>query len=126
MKVCIPIKANNGMESTVYGHFGSAKNFLIYHTDNETYEVIDNSDNDHVHGQCHPLSSIEGKDVDAIVVGGIGSRAIGKLNAQGIRVFQSVDGSVQLNVGMLKKSQLSEMTMDDACAHHNQGAGCGD
>jgi len=126
MKVCIPIKENKGMDSIVYGHFGSAKNFLVYHTDKESYEVIDNSDNNHVHGQCHPLSSIEGKDVDAIVVGGIGARAIGKLNAQGIRVFQAVDGSVQLNVGMLKKSQLPEMTMNDACAHHNSGAGCED
>jgi predicted Fe-Mo cluster-binding NifX family protein len=126
MKICIPINENNGMESTVYGHFGSAKNFLVYYTDKESYEVIDNSDSNHVHGQCHPLSSIEGKNFDSNFVGGIGARAIAKLNAQGIRVFQAVDGSVQLNVGMLKKSQLPEMTMDDACAHHNQGAGCKD
>jgi predicted Fe-Mo cluster-binding NifX family protein len=124
MKLCIPIKDNKGMQSDVYGHFGSAKAFLIYDTNNDQNEIIDNSDRQHDHGQCHPLSSIEGKEVNAIIVGGIGARAIRKLNSQNIRVFQAVNGSAELNVEMLKKSLLPEMKIEDACAHHNHGGGC--
>jgi predicted Fe-Mo cluster-binding NifX family protein len=124
MKLCIPIKENKGMQSDVYGHFGSANAFLIYDTNNGQNEIIDNSDRQHTHGQCHPLSSIEGKEVNAIIVGGIGARAISKLNSQNIRVFQAVNGSAELNIEMFKNSLLPEMKIEDACAHHNHGGGC--
>jgi len=33
MKVCFPVQKDNGIDSTVYGHFGSAPAFVIVDTD---------------------------------------------------------------------------------------------
>ena len=124
MKLCIPVKENKGIKSPVYSHFGSSSAFIIYDTDNENIEVLDNSDQNHVHGQCHPMNSINGKNIDAIIVGGIGARAINKLQANNIKVFKSEPGTVEHNLNLFKKSLLLEFTDDDACVHHMSGNGC--
>ena len=125
MKLCIPIMENKGLESIVYSHFGSASTFLIYDIDKESVEEIDNSDKQHIHGQCHPMNSIDNKNIDAIVVGGIGARAINKLQANNIKVFRSEPGTVGFNIDLFRKNMLQELTLDDACAHHSSGNGCG-
>ena len=124
MKLCIPVKENKGLKSSVYSHFGSSSAFIIYDTDNENIEVLDNSDQHHVHGQCHPMNSINGKNIGAIIVGGIGARAINKLHADNIKVFKSEPGTVEHNLNLFKKSLLLEFTDDDACVHHMSGNGC--
>jgi predicted Fe-Mo cluster-binding NifX family protein len=124
MKLCIPVKENKGLESSVYSHFGSSSAFIICDTDDDSIEVLDNSDKNHDHGQCHPISSINGKDIEAIIVGGIGARAINKLQANNIKVFQSEPGTVEHNVNLFKKSLLKEFTANDACVHHDLVNGC--
>jgi predicted Fe-Mo cluster-binding NifX family protein len=62
--------------------------------------------------------------VDAIVVGGIGGGALMKLQAQGVRVFRAVEGSVKQNLEFIKSSKLPEFSVNMTCAgHHGQG-GC--
>ena len=124
MKLCIPIKENNELESIVYPQFGSASAFVLYDIDTDEYEIIGNSDQHHVHGACHPLESMNGKNVNAFLVGGIGARAISKLNDQNIKVYQAVNDTVQINVGMFKKSMLPELSIQNACTQHNLGGGC--
>lgn len=123
MKLCIPIKEKNGLESRVYSHFGSASAFLLYDSKTDEHEILDNSNQHHAHGGCQPLESINDKNVDAVLVGGIGAGAISKLNARNIKVYQAVNDTVQINVDMFKKSQLPELTAEDACRHHNHGGG---
>jgi len=124
MKLCIPVKENKGLKSSVYSHFGSSSAFIICDTDNESFEVLDNSDQHHIHGQCHPISSINGKEIEAIIVGGIGARAISKLQANNIKVFRSEPGTVEHNLSLFKKSLLPQLTDNDACVHHKSGNGC--
>lgn len=121
MKLCIPIKENKGLESSIYSHFGSAQAFLLFDTENEEEEIIENSDKHHAHGQCEPMESIKGRNVDVVIVGGIGTRAIIKLHALKIKVFKSEAGTALHNVDLFKKSLLKEFTEDDGCAHHNRG-----
>jgi predicted Fe-Mo cluster-binding NifX family protein len=124
MVLCIPINENNGLESLVYSHFGSASTFILYDNETSEYDIIDNSNQNHVHGACHPMDSINGKNVDAILVGGIGARAIDKLNAKNIKVYQATTDTVQRNIDMFNNSLLKQFTLQDACAHHNHGRGC--
>jgi predicted Fe-Mo cluster-binding NifX family protein len=120
MKLCFPVEQNDGLASSVYSHFGSAPAFLIFDTNSKEEIIIDNSNKDHVHGACNPIQTIGGSNVDAIIVGGIGGGAISKLNANNIKVFQSVQGSVQLNIDLFNTALLRELTIKDACTHHNQ------
>ena len=89
MKVCFPVLKAEGMDSEVYGHFGSAPAFMVVETENNTTTTITNSDQHHAHGACNPLKALDNQRVDAIVVGGIGAGALTKLNQQGIKVFQA-------------------------------------
>ncbi len=125
MKVCFPVAEMNGLESEVYGHFGSAPVFMVVDTRNSDVAVIQNRDKDHAHGTCNPLKALNNEQVDAIVVGGIGAGALNKLNQQGIKVFQAQAQTVKENIQMLSVQNLPEFTIQQTCAGHGHGMGCG-
>ena len=120
MRLCIPIKKSNGLNSEIFSHFGSASAFLLFDTEKEQVEIINNSDKQHSHGECEPMKSISSRDVNAVIVGGIGIRALEKLHALHIKVFKSKEGTASENIELFKKSSLQEFTPDDGCAHHNR------
>jgi predicted Fe-Mo cluster-binding NifX family protein len=125
MKVAFAVQADEGIKSKVFNHFGSAPVFVI--ADAVTGEVtsVNNQDMHHVHGACNPIKAIDGRKVDAVVVGGIGAGAMSKLNAMGIRVFGSAAATVAENLDLLKSGQLRELMAMHACAGHTGGGGCG-
>jgi predicted Fe-Mo cluster-binding NifX family protein len=115
----------NGLESEVYGHFGSAPVFMVVDTKSSDVAVIQNRDKEHEHGACNPLKALNNEHIDAIVVGGIGAGALNKLNQQGIKVFQAQAQTVKENIKMLSVQNLPEFTMQNTCAGHGHGMGCG-
>ncbi len=123
MKVCFPVEKDEGIESAVYGHFGSAPTFVVIDTDQANVGAIANANQIHEHGACNPVMALGGRSFDAIVVGGIGAGALMKLNAEGIRVYRAVEQTVKDNLDLLKDSLLPELTLDHACGGH--AAGCG-
>jgi len=119
MRICIPTENNDGLQSIVYGHFGSAPYFIIYDTESKSIEVINNRDTHHEHGQCNPLSSFDRTPVDMLVTGGIGMRALEKLNAGGIRAYRTTtEKTVSEVISRQAENRLVEITPDDACSHH--------
>jgi predicted Fe-Mo cluster-binding NifX family protein len=123
MKLCFPVEADNGLESPVYGHFGSAPCFIVFDTETKAVERIDNQNLGHAHGMCNPLKALNGQMVDVLVVGGIGAGAIQRLNTLGIKVYRGFEGTVQENIGHFENRVMTEITMDQACGGH--GGGCG-
>ena len=85
MKVCIPTETNEGKSAKVFGHFGSAPYFTIVDTEKDSVEIIDNANQHHAHGMCQPMNAFMDKKIDAVVTGGMGSRAVQKLNEGGIK-----------------------------------------
>jgi len=124
MKIAFPVQVDEGLESQVYGHFGSAPSFVILDSANGEFETIGNSDAHHAHGQCQPMKALAGNDVDAIVVGGIGGGALMRLQAQGVRVFRAVEGSVKQNLEFMKSGKLPEFSVNMTCAGHQGQGGC--
>jgi len=121
MKLCFPVEEDKGLESAVYGHFGSAPVFVIVDSETQAVEVINNQDLGHQHGMCNPLGALDNKEVDAIVVGGIGGGAIRKLNSAGIAVFRAMKGTVQDNMQVYLQNELPELSAADACGGHAGG-----
>ena len=76
MKICFPVQNDNGIESTVYNHFGSAPAFVVIDTDTNNVTSINNRDQHHSHGACNPMKALDNQEIDAIVVGGIGAGAL--------------------------------------------------
>lgn len=121
MKICFPVEYDQGFESTVFGHFGSAPIFVVYDTDSETLNPLENQDLDHVHGKCSPIKALGGNSIDAVVVGGIGAGAINNLNGLGIKVYRASQGSIKENIGLFAKGALAEIAVEHACGGHAGG-----
>lgn len=124
MKVCFAVEQYQGIDSFVYGHFGSAPAFVVVDTANDSVSRINNGDLGHAHGACNPIMALNGSEVDAVVVGGIGAGALRGLNAKGIRVFAAVEQTVKGNLDLIKANKLPEMMMQNTCGGHG-GGGCG-
>lgn len=124
MKVCFAVQENNGVESVVYNHFGSAPLFVMVDTDKDGATIVTNQDRDHVHGACNPIMAVGGHEIDAVVVGGIGAGAIRGLNAKGIKVYRSVASTVKENLDLLKSGKLPELSIQHACGGHGHPGGC--
>ncbi len=118
MRICIPASDGKGLESTAFGHFGSAPYFVVHDTETGGTESIENENRHHGHGGCRPLSALEGKSLDALIVGGIGRRAIARLNEAGTKVYRAAAGTVADNVLKLRAEDLEEFTAETGCAGH--------
>jgi len=123
MKLLIPIEKDEGLNSKIYGHFGSAPYFIICDSETLKCEIVDNSDRGHEHGMCNPLKAVGGAKPDAVVAGGIGMGAIRGLNAAGIKVYLNAGGTVESAVSAVKAGKLKEADCASACAHHGE-SGC--
>ena len=124
MKVCIPVEEYHGLESAVYGHFGSAPVFALVDTETMAVEPIGNRDQDHQHGACKPLRAIAGRQINAVIVGGIGPGAIRGLQSVGIQVFRFIGGTAAEAVAQFKAGALPMLTLDGACGGHADGHDC--
>lgn len=124
MKVCIPVADDCGLESAVYGHFGSAPTFVLVDSETMAVESLGNRDQDHVHGQCSPLQALAGARPEAVVVGGIGAGALLGLRDAGIQVYRATGKTVAEVVALLKKGDLPEIGWEDTCAGHGGSSGC--
>ena len=119
MKICIPTTTKQGKAAEVYNHFGSAPYFTIYDTVKNDFEIIDNGNQNHTHGMCQPMMALVGKDIDAVVCGGMGARAVQKLNEAGIKAYRVLQGTVEDVVKNFSSGKLEEITVQNACVHHD-------
>ncbi len=123
MKIAFPTEINNGSESIVFNHFGSANFFIIVDSETGDIEVVLNQDLNHQHGKCQPMKALGGKNVDAVVVGGIGGTAMTKLKNGGAKIYKSIEGTVTDNLAQFKEGSLVEFMPFDVCGGHT-GDGC--
>ena len=123
MNICIPVEKNDGMNSAVYGHFGSAPFFAVCGAEDGKVSFIGNAGQQHEHGKCNPLGAIAGHGVGAVLVGGIGAGALQKLNAGGIKVYRAPQGSLAEALKLFKAGSLPELKLD-GCCHGHDGHAC--
>jgi predicted Fe-Mo cluster-binding NifX family protein len=123
MKVGFAVHSDQGIESMVYDHFGSAPAFIIVDAVTKVPLTVNNKDLNHVHGACNPIAALDGHSVNAMVVGGIGSGAINKLNAMGVKVYAAAALTVKENLGLLIENKLQELSPLDACRSHQGECG---
>lgn len=124
MKIAFPVAQDLGMESAVFGHFGSAPIFIIVDSDSKETASITNKNLNHTHGNCQPLLALGNNPVDAVIVGGIGGGALMKLNAAGIKTYRGVSGSVAENLSLIASGKLPQFTMNQTCMGHHQDGHC--
>ena len=124
MKVAFPVTEAKGLDSIVFNHFGSAPHFVLVELETGEWETLANQDLNHTHGNCQPMKALGGVRVDGIVVGGIGMGALGKLKAEGVKVFRALEGTVTENLAVVKDGKLSEYLPIHTCKGHTGIGGC--
>jgi predicted Fe-Mo cluster-binding NifX family protein len=128
MKICIPTQDERGMESELFGHFGSAPFFTVVDSESGEVEVRQNDNTHHGRGGCHPLRQFGSHSVDAVVCQGMGRRAIASLKEAGVRVLVLGEGAghtVQGIVAAAREGRLRPLSEEDACRGHGDGRGHG-
>jgi predicted Fe-Mo cluster-binding NifX family protein len=118
MNICIPIDADRGLDSPVCAHFGAAPAFMIVDTERSSCRAIRNSNQHDGHGTCAPVTLLQGEQIDAMVVGGIGMGALTRLSAAGISVYASQQSTVGEAVAAFKLGTLKLMQPGMACTQH--------
>ncbi|HOX55031.1 MAG: NifB/NifX family molybdenum-iron cluster-binding protein [Candidatus Omnitrophica bacterium] len=117
MRICVPTETDEGLKAKINAHFGSAAFFTIYDSDKESLEVISNSNQHHMHGMCQPMSALDNKKIDIVICGGMGARAVMKLNDSGIKAYKAIAGTVADVIKRCKAGSLEEITAESACDH---------
>jgi predicted Fe-Mo cluster-binding NifX family protein len=123
MKVCFPVQQNEGIESAVFNHFGSAPAFVVVDTASGSIASIANRDQHHAHGACNPLKALDNKQIDAVVVGGIGAGALSRLSQAGIKVYRAQSKTVRENLALYNDQALAEYALQSCCGSHDRRHG---
>jgi len=118
MKICIPIKTNEGLNSQLDDHFGSAAFFLLYDTQTCIFETISNHNSRHQHGMCNPLNVLDSHDVNIVICKGIGARAVKTLQESDIKTFCTNGRVVRDVITQYEQQQINEITVENACKNH--------
>lgn len=118
MKIAFPAEQDLGLDSPVYGHFGTARYFIVVDTDTGEPTSIENGDRDHSRGNCKPVAAFGGMAVDAVVVGNIGRGALEKLAQAGIKTYRGIEGTVSENIALAKIGRLPAYPAHQTCASH--------
>lgn len=118
MRICIPVSDGAGLNARVHTHFGSAPFYVIAETDTSALATISNGDCGHPHGQCAPVDSIRGRDIDAVVCSGMGRRAYAALRDAGIEVLLCDAFTVDGVLAAVRDNAVATPSEDDMCQGH--------
>jgi predicted Fe-Mo cluster-binding NifX family protein len=119
MRICVPVQDDRGLQAPVNAHFGSAPYFLIHDTGTGQSVLLPNGEEAHAHGQCHPLQSIASQQVDVVLCGGIGRRALDLLEQAGMQVCLASAGTADGAIRAYSAGTLAQLDPGDACQQHN-------
>jgi predicted Fe-Mo cluster-binding NifX family protein len=114
MKLCFPVVTDEGMESSIYGHFASTPLFVIIDTVTRQSSVIANCDQGNPYGGCNPFSALKGRQLDGIIVGGIGDESLRVMNMCGFKVYHAHSSAVAENIALFEENGLPEVTVQQS------------
>ena len=117
MRICIPSETKGGLEDQVGYHFGRVVNYTIYDDNTNKVEVIENTSS-HRGGTKLPAELLREYEVDIMICGGIGRRAIQLFEQYGVEIYIGAKGIVKDAIEQFRQNELQMATDKDACQQH--------
>jgi predicted Fe-Mo cluster-binding NifX family protein len=107
MRIAVSAQGKD-LSSAVDPRFGRASYFLVYDTDDETVEVVDNGPNVQAAqgAGIQAAESIARKNVELVVAGSFGPKAFQALEAAGIKAARWTHGTVAEAIEMARNYKL--------------------
>jgi len=123
MRVAI---SSNGesLESSIDPRFGRSQYYIIYNTDDDTYESIGNTSRQATGGAgIQAAQDISNTGVEAVITTNIGPNAYRVLEAAKIKVYSGVTGSVKKAVEDFKKGSFDTTSSPNVGEKFGMGPG---
>lgn len=117
MRFCIPSETKGGLEDKVGYHFGRVPVYTIYDTNKNKVEIVKNTST-HMGGIKLPADLLNEHNINVMLCGGIGRRAIQLFEKYGIEVFSGAEGTVGKAIEQFNQNKLSMATDKTACQEH--------
>ena len=109
MRLAISVEDNNGLDSTISHHFGRCPFFVLVDVDGEEIGEVQVIDNPY-HAQHQPgmvPGYIHNQNVDVMISGGMGRRAIAFFQEYGIDIATGASGTVKATIDNYLRGNLS-------------------
>lgn len=118
MKVAFTASGNT-LDATMDPRFGRAAGFIVYDTDNDTFEVIDNQQirNSAQGAGIQAAETIVRLGANCLVTGHCGPNAFRALTAAGVRVYTTQAATVADALEAFRAGALSVMNSADVAGH---------
>lgn len=114
MKIGFPVANEGGLESRIFGHFGSTPLFMVVDGDTEACSYVPNRDPLAPEAGCNVLKALINSALDAMIVDGIGDGFLQILNDLNIKVYQALSPEIGKNLEQLREGQLPAVEMLDS------------
>jgi predicted Fe-Mo cluster-binding NifX family protein len=126
MRLCIPSETNGGLGDQIGYHFGRVANYTIFDDETQEVTIIPNTSS-HMGGTKLPAELLQEHNIDVMLCGGIGRRAIQLFEQFGIEIYVGGQGSIKDVIDQYKNNKLTMATDKEACQQHKyRGEGHGD
>jgi predicted Fe-Mo cluster-binding NifX family protein len=110
MKIAVSAKSNT-LSSQVDPRFGRAAYFIIYDTNDNSFEAISNEDNATASqgAGVQAAQTVASKKVDWVISGNMGPKAFTALKSAGTKIASWSDGTVEDAIALVQKGELQEI-----------------
>ena len=115
MKICIPTTDDQGLDSRLHDHYGSAPFYALTDTVSGEVKLSPNAGHHHSHGRCESSDHIEADGMDAVVCLGMGKRALAGLQRAGVDVLITSSHNVRDTIAEARTGKLRKLSAADAC-----------
>ena len=118
MKIALPVTTDK-VEDQMNRTFGRAPKFMVYDTETDTFEMIDNLQNlNAAQGAgIQSAQNVAGSGAKAIICENCGPKAYQVLTAAGIEVYISESGKVAELIEKFKKGELKSSSSANVEGH---------
>ena len=125
MKLAISSNGDS-LESSIDPRFGRCMYYIIYNTDDDSYEAISNTSRQATGGAgIQTAQDISNKGVDAVITTNIGPNAFRVMESAKIKVYSGITGSVKKAIEDFKKGSFDTISSPNVGDKFGMGFGSG-
>ncbi len=114
LKIAIPVEEPSGLDAPVSMHFGRAPFYAIVEVDLKAGRVLDvkviENVSKHFGGGGTPAELLAGEGVEAIVVHGLGAKALALFQRLGVKAYRAEGASAREVVERLLAGELKPLS----------------
>jgi predicted Fe-Mo cluster-binding NifX family protein len=118
MKIAVTATGNT-LDAQVDPRFGRAPKFILYDSDSDTFEAVDNTQNlNAVQGAgIQSAETVSRNGAECVITGHCGPKAFRTLGAAGVKVYVNAQGTVAEAIRAFKAGELTLASGPDVEGH---------